>query len=77
MRVESPKRKQEESRSSKTIEDAVDEYLVAIEDVVADVEVRLAIKVQKGGRAIDSELVSPTNSVAGSTPAASFSTAMR
>ena len=39
MRVESPRRAKQQTGSSKTIEDAVDEYLVAIEDVVADVEI--------------------------------------
>ena len=60
-----------------TIEDAVDGYLVAVEDVLAEVNIRLQKKLERGGRDINSELVSPTNSYAGSTPANSFTTLLK
>ena len=60
-----------------TIEDAVENYLVEVEDVLADVNNRLVMKLNRGGKAIDSELVSPTNSYAGSTPANSFTTLLK
>ena len=43
----------------KNISDAVDEYLTNVENVLSDISTRLVLKVNKRGKALDSELVSP------------------
>ncbi len=56
--------KQESTSSERMpIEEGIDKYLVEVENILSEVEVRLLNKVHRGGNAMDSELVSPTNSL--------------
>ena len=41
------------------IEDAIDKYLESVENVLSDIQTKLVLKVHRGGRASDAELVSP------------------